>query len=1544
MRGSRLLAALARGGGTTLLLLAAVVGGLLLHLNVNAVRRALVTRVNDVLASALAGRIVLDRVGALGVLYADDVDAHVDDPSGTTVLRVSGVDAHVLAVDLLQSLATGGDLRLAIDRLSVARADVDLDADEKGTLRIANAFAPRAPSSPPSTSGGGLRLSIPHGLLGHVTVHRRPGAGPPIDADIDGADASVSVAPGALALELRHAQLVARGLLEGVNLEGSLDARFAQPAPDGGDLFAHASWHGLVGQLAGTAEATYDAGRVDALVDVPPAHPDCVRTLWSSCPFGDTVAAHAEVHGALPRLLVTARASVGGGTVTVLGAASVADEVRANLRITAASIDAHALAPSAPSTELDAYGDAVLVAMPTQGAGAIVTLDFAGGTMGATRLPTATLRAQIVRDAAAGLTAEAKLAVHEPGAPATATLRFAHPSTPGSPASVGFDANVEVPRLDGVPRLGPVARGAARARVEGTVDLGTMRMEANGEARLDALDAGGVTLHDALLKVGASGPLSAPWVDLDLRGGGLVAGPLRFETLHAQLHGPPGSAPVKITLRGHGADFYARARVDLQGGTTLHEVELSMDRDGESAQARAELVAIGARETSVDDLQVYGLGHTLRATVRSRPGALLVQASSKGLDLARLGRLTGVTGLAGALSLDVDASLRPGAATGRVRLDLSRGSFAGWSDAQAHVDATLDGRHAAGRVTASMGDIGALDVTSKSLELGAAGPLAVSGWRTAWGDVDVSAHVDLDKLSAKLPKDALPGKKLAGTVTLQGHVERDSASDSTPDVDLTASTQGLALVGTPFPWRIGGMELTTHAHVDGNTGATAFDATVADAAGPLATLHASSEAVPYARLFTAAEPLTQALLAMPLQATLAVPPRDVTRLPAFLGTRGMKGTLQATVDLRGSVDKPEVEVKATVKDGKPEVTVLALPLDLALTAHYDGSRADAGLVAVSRGKQVLEASMETQVRMADVLGDWELPWTTSARVTLTDLPLQSIPAVDDRQVRGLASGTIELDGLHEDARASVALTLNNLQVGDVSCRPTTFKATASSRGIDASARIDEQDGYAEVRAHLGATWGKAMAPSPDASQASDVVVTARNFRAAVLLPFVSSVFTELDGRVDASARLQIDPANKKMTPEGTLSLTGGVFELSAMGSELHDATAKITLTPDGVVRLENVRARGLTGLVEAAASARFQGTELVGAHALVQVPRKQALPLVIDGTQMGLFDGRVDVTAARAADGMNVAVDVTGMRLQLPLASGHAVQTLGDIGGVRVGIARPGEFVPLRLDGGEAEVPVASARRTPLRLTVNLAKDTEVKRGADLDVQMEGSPQITVADTITAKGGIRLTHGTLNVKGKTFNIESGTVTFVDDPTNPQVVLKASWNAPDGTVVYANFVGPLKTGKVTLTSEPMLTNDRILSLLLYGTQDQQAAGGATAGTAQLSAASGVAGSAASENVNQALGGVNSALQSLGVGAQIATKLDTSEATPRPEVEVQIAQDLSFQIAWVLGVPPPGSNPDTTLFTLSWRFLQHWQAETTVGDAGTTILDLVWQHRY
>ena len=180
------------------------------------------------------------------------------------------------------------------------------------------------------------------------------------------------------------------------------------------------------------------------------------------------------------------------------------------------------------------------------------------------------------------------------------------------------------------------------------------------------------------------------------------------------------------------------------------------------------------------------------------------------------------------------------------------------------------------------------------------------------------------------------------------------------------------------------------------------------------------------------------------------------------------------------------------------------------------------------------------------------------------------------------------------------------------------------------------------------------------------------------------------------------------------------------------------------------------------------------------------------------------------------------------------------------------------------------------------------------------------ADSVSAKGrGFGFSpRDALSVKGKTFTIDNGTVTFVDDPANPAGGAHGFVERPDGTIIFADFVGPLKTAKVTLRSEPRAER-RPEAEPRYSTapRTSRPRRGPAPRHPQLGAAGGLAGSAASDNVNRALGGVNHALESLGVGTQISTKLDTTQATPRPEVEVQIARDLSFQIAWVLGLPPP-----------------------------------------
>src|SRR5579859_7772732 len=403
----------------------AAVVALFLHLDLPTTRRVVATRVNAILAAALPGRVTLDRVGGLGTTRLTGIDARVEDTDGTTVLRLSGVSARLSTATLVRSLLSGDDVRVDVVDLKVERAEVNLDADPDGELRIVRAFV--RPGTP--ASGGtsrGVKLTIRRALLAHASVRGRPRGAPPIDADLDALEGAMRLDPSALAIDVAHADVIARGVLVDGTVRGSLEAHLNRPTPHGPELGGRLKWTGSVGPVVGSADAGYDGGVVDAVVDVAETMPADVRALWPACPFTAAVSAHATARGTLPSLTVEGRAAIGRGFLSVRGPITLGDELRAKLSLEATSIDARALTPDAPSSDLSASGEIDSTLAASGAATSLFTVDFAGGTLGTVRLPPATIRGQASRapGPALQITGRADLSLREPGARIEAALRM----------------------------------------------------------------------------------------------------------------------------------------------------------------------------------------------------------------------------------------------------------------------------------------------------------------------------------------------------------------------------------------------------------------------------------------------------------------------------------------------------------------------------------------------------------------------------------------------------------------------------------------------------------------------------------------------------------------------------------------------------------------------------------------------------------------------------------------------------------------------------------------------------------------------------------------------------------------------------------------------------------------------------------------------------------------------------------------------------------------------------------------------------------------
>jgi translocation and assembly module TamB len=1542
-RGLRLGGAVLRLAGAALglviVFVLAIALAVVLHLDIPPLRRVAAARVQSILASGIQGKLVIESVGKLDFGGIEEGNAYVLDPAGKVVAAAYGVRARIALGELVRTLLAGkGPLDVHLSEVSARAADFDLELDASGQLGVVRAFASRTPST--GGGGRGVRLAIDRIAIGHAWVHGAPVKGLTVDADVDSLrNASVAIDPSHVAVDVGAFALATRGMPFGANARGTAEAHLALPAPSGGGVGLRILWDGAVAGIPLSAKGSLDGEAIDAVIDAPEVSPAAVRALWPASPIDGPATGHVDVHGALPKLDVHVRSTQGDASLDLTGPVVLGPGQSAELHVEARAVDVHTIVSSAPGSNLSLSGDVSLTRSAAGALGAKAAVDFKGGTVAGASIPRGKIHATLSQDASRGVRADATVAANEPGAPTVLRL---HLLPKGRSYELSFDGDTRVASLAALPRFGPIARGESELTTHGAIDFGRGELDLKLAAEIRGLGHDVLTAQHASVDARLKGSLAAPQIDVTVRGDVLDFGGYRFSRAQIDVHGPARGADVRLSLDADGdgtPELAADGQLSVGSVTKVEQIHVQVARLREAVSVRVGEIKVAHGEIAVDPIDVEGLGGPLHASFHSTFGAAHVEVKGTGVDLARFERVSRVEGGLGCIAaIDVDATLRRGGADGHASIEVSRCTVQKMEGASAGVAATFEGRKIAGRAHVELEDAGSFEVVAPAIEIGGKGTLRES-WRKAIGKVKFAGKIDLAKLAARLPRHAVPLDHVRGVVTVQGRAQRDSTTDDTPDFNVSLSTSGLVLIGpsarmtgvdgspviTPPAWRLDGIDLGLDARIDGDSGFAAVAARLNDAKGELIAIDLKSGAVPYTAMIDNPAQALRLAEKVRFNSHVVVPPRNVRDLPPVLALAGARGELSADVTATGTMLEPVVALKASILKARA-TGAIGFPLDLDLSAHYDGVNADASLVGAAKGAQVLDVHVATMARAPDLLAGDTSSWTASGRAHLEALPLESIAALSDRQVTGTVTGDVTLDGLHEDGRAKLALSVATLKVGEVAYRSGVLGATLDGKSFDASMHLDQVDGSIDATAQAGSKWGKALLPALDPSRPPSGELKAKRFRAALLLPFVDNVFTELDGRVDADVKITVDPRTGRAQPQGTIALSQGRFEVGSIGGEFHDVTAKAIFTPDGVLRLEGIRASAMSGAVEAAATARLDGLALQALNATVQIPSSNPLLLTVQGSQVGTVEGKVNVGLTQRQSTVDVKVDIPTLHVELPLTSSHDVQPLGPIEGVRIGLEKSGGFVPERLDAPRQAVAAPPGKT--IVTTVKLGEDVVVKKSTQLKVALSGSPVITIGNDVRATGQVRLLTGKIDVQGKSFDIESGAVTFQGDPSDPQMVVTASWTAADGTQVYADLRGTLKNPKVTLRSEPSFTQNEIIALLAYGSAD--------AASPNSGAAAGVAGGAATQPLNRAL-------ENMGLGG-VTTRVDTSAVTPRADVELQIARDLSLQVAEVMGVPPPGTSPDTTFLTLNWRFAKAWSSQTTIGSLGTTIWDLIWQHRY
>ncbi|MBX3199178.1 MAG: translocation/assembly module TamB domain-containing protein [Labilithrix sp.] len=1540
-RARRVLGVLGSVIGLTVTFSAATVAAVVIHLDAPATRRLVATQVSGILAGTLAGKVEIEHIGGLGLHGVDGVRVRVHDPEGVQVLHVDGVRVRVRALAAARSALFGdGAIVVEVPSASVGNVDANLDADARGEgLRLASAFEPRAPSEPKPAEppGRGVRVELPEVLLGHAWIHGTPPGAPLVDAELSDLAARAHVDPDVVRAELDRVRLVTRALPRRVDPAGTIGGKFAMPAPNGHGVDVQAVFEGEVAGVPTTIEARMNDRRVDARIDARDPTGARTSSVVDELAIREPLSLHAEAHGDLPHVEGEVSLVVGKATVDakVVVLASTTTHVKAT--VAARNVDAGALSEGAPTTNagLDARAD---VAIDEDGVHGEASIDTLPGTVDGQPIPRAEVRAKL-----AGKSAEVRARIHDAAMPTEVAIDV-EPRSDVEGQLVKASARARIPDLHRVPMIGAKLGGRAEVDAALRVYLPEKRIEgAQAKVVVSKLREEQLSVGRIEARARMSGTIDRPVIDAELEGRHLLTGTLPL------------------------ASVDGRARIEIAGSAvTVRDASVKAVRPiDETVEARARLVAIDGAKLRVEGVTVLGVGEPIRADLVKDGREIRGQIDAPRIDLPLAARLSGQEDLEvtkGTLGIRGEGALRGGVAKAKVHVELADLTMRSLDGARAVVDASIDRRDVELAVNAGLGEAGALELRTSGVTIDGRvdDPTA---WRRVAGRVHLVSEIDMERAARLLPAEALPVADVRGSFAVRGQVGRDGP-DAPPEIQLHAHTNGLAVAGrssapervagvvveSPPRWRSTDVDVGLDVRNDGKSGLTnvAFRAT--NAKGVVVALDAKA-ILPYAEIARTPAVARARALEAPMSVTLVVPPRRLDQLPAGAGVRDVQGAIEARLDASGTVLDPRIRLVARSRGLRTTAMPPDVQADTDVVLDYDGRVAELAAKTRSRGEELLDLGARVEVRARDLIeGDGKTPlaWKAGGRVALHGFPLESVPDLADRHIQGRVSGEVALEGLHEDARVKGRIDLERLAVGKAEYPKGRITLDTGGGKLAARVRLDQKDGFLDASASTGLAWGAEVAPSLDPEHPIEATLKADAFRAAALQPFVEGAVPALDGRIDANARARIVPGRPGAELSGKVAFRDGTVQLAALGEELRSVRATAFFSPDGTIRVTDVFARGTEGEVGADAHVKLDGMRVADAKANIRIPEKRPLALSVQGQPIGELAGAIEIGARQSADAKKteVVVSVPKLNVALPQVTKTGVQQLESKDNIRVGVFRDRDkFVMLPLSKADAaraagEDEEQAPDGTRLDVDVKLGRIT-IERGNQLRVRLTGNPKIVIEGGETKMlGQIAVESGWVDAQGKKFEVEKGTVTFNgESPPNPVVVVTAGWTAADGTRVYADFVGPVKTGRVTLRSEPPRPKNEILALVLFGTADganpqPPPPGRQPDGTTQ--AAVGLGGGLVAQGLTEALDDL--------AGIQATARIDTTRSSnPRPEVEFQLSPKVSLSFAHVIGTPPI-TEPDKNLANVEYRFHRNWSLETTFGDRGTALLDAIWQKRY
>lgn len=1562
----------------------ALLGGVVLHANLAGFRRAGTAIANRAMEPIFEGKIVVGGIDELHIGSKSRVRVHsasVYDPDGRRVGAIDGLDATINLRSLLKSIYSGHGPAVELENVRIDTADVTLDRDADGKPVIAKTFHPK-PSTKKSTTAEKTSstasepyLDIASVRIGHAHVHGDL-VPPKLDGTADDVVARVHLEHDVVRIDLDDGKVRLDAPMAPNQKQPVLGSAKGTLAYDiaAAKLSGHADVTGNAGAVPLVARAQMDGDDVDATVDVARIEVDPLGKAFSDLPFGRPIEVHAHAHGKLPDLAIDVRGRVGESDITAKGTLDLREDH-------GVVIDAEAL-----HVEASAYGAPVATDITTKlsftgniagrgrfGVTGTYVIDTQEGTIENQHLPPIRITGKLEEQ-----TLTANVSASEPGLAVTGT---------GSMDLATFITNADVSvrstNLRAITRVRTNTDGSANVRVQGKVNIlaktinATTTLHADG-VRYDAFSAGHVDASGTL-----HGALDAPLLDVGFSGKDL------------QIKAKDKQPLVYPEASGHAQIAFVP---DVRIVSASVDVGEKDSRNAIGATATNISIANGVIEAR--GVELRGFGEPLELDAHVGKGSWSVRAKGAGVDLHRVATVTGIHELrvlpeGTKASLDVDLHDSADGATGHadVVVTSEKGALLG-GGIKLETHAKVDRGHVSMTAKLASEGLGEIEIPGAEVDLGGApgGHLDAASIQRTTGVVELRGFLDLSQGGALLAGDKI--EQMAGIASYQARIERGDPT-ALPMVRATVTTAGLDVTYSEDPAKpshhIAGIDLAAHAEWDGRTDDAEVALQTWDHAGLLANASAKSK-LPLAAWATGAQKLTRRAVAdLNVNAIVDLPSRNVADLPAFLGLPELRGKLGAHLAFFGDVLHPTVELSAKASGLRAVNRNRALqrssamntfePLDGVVEARWDGER---GVVTIALDERAPPRPLPRPIeetplkpppvvlpdgtrrakrlpghlhglvtvndaRMSDLLrgrAPAELPWTASGEIEVQDLNLAALPLPTTsatRQITGALTGRFRVRELNRSASMEAQANITDFGIGGAQVQSLALIAGGRDQSLFVNAHIVDSDSTATLQLASQSPTVNGLQFDWDPAKKSRLDYAVQNARLGIILPIVRRSISEIDGRINGTGSITLDGQNQVF--EGGLALTQTNLYVNTLGEQISGLSAVARFERSGMFAIDGATGKLGSGEFKASARGMMKGFQFSSAAAQITAA-KEGIPISSEGANFASAAGEVNVTAQMTADrsALEVKLAIPRADVTLPDRSTQQLQSIDPDKTIDIGVRKHGKLdttAVKRGRGGTGRTQVATTTASfATKVEATLGERVHLE-GRGLDIMLGGKTYVQIANEIAVTGQLDLRGGTIEVHGRRFNVDRGIVTFAEggDPANPSVVAAAYWDAPDRTRVWVEFAGPLKSGTLTLRSEPAFSKNEILSILLFGQPDPNMAAGGTGSSGSsggdASGATAVGTGFVAEDINRMLSEIDSNLNyetDTLSGNRARTKLGRSFFDQRLKVQIGYAPGQTYR------------EPDTTYLLLNWQFIPKWSLLGTAGDRGTSILDVLWQHRY